>query len=170
MSSVALRGIAGVVILFLGRELSFLFSAAMAAFIGTRLTHLLPPSWPAWADLAFLAVLALLGAVLTLVDKRAGYYVCGFLVGGFVFNEIYAPGLSTIPALPFIVGSVLGSIAIGLLGEWGMIVVSCLIGAYLIYGVLPLFGTAKTLASAGIFIVGALAQVILFQMQKHSDR
>jgi hypothetical protein len=48
--------------------------------------------------------------------------------------------------------------------------VACLIGTYLIYGVLPLVGTAKTLASAGIFVVGALAQVILFQMQKHSDR
>jgi hypothetical protein len=87
-----------------------------------------------------------------------------------VFNEIYAPGLQTIPVLPFIVGSVLGAVVIGLLGEWGMIVISCLIGTYLIYGILPLFGVAKTLASAGIFIVGALAQVILFQMQKHSDR
>lgn len=170
MNIVAIRGVAGVVILFLGRELSFLFSAAMAAFIGIRLTPLLPSSWPAWGDLAFLATLAILGAVFTLVDKKVGYYVSGFLVGGFIFNEIYAPGVLTIPILPFVVGSVLGSVFIGLLGEWAMILVSTLIGTYLIYGVLPLFGIAKTLASAGIFIVGAVAQVILFQMQKHSDR
>jgi len=170
MNIMALRGIAGVVILFLGRELSFLFSAAMAAFLGTRLTQFLPPSWPAWADLAFLAVLAILGALLTLLDERTGYYVCGFLVGGFIFNEIYAPRALTIPILPFVVGSVLGAVIIGLLGEWGMIVVSSLIGTYLIYGVLPLVGIAKTLASAGIFVIGAVAQVILFQMQKQSDR
>ncbi|HEY5731079.1 MAG TPA: hypothetical protein VIS72_13585 [Anaerolineales bacterium] len=170
MNILALRGIAGVAILFLGRELSFLFSAAMAAFLGIRLMPLLPVSWPAWGDNAFLAGIAVLGAVLTIIDKRAGYYVCGFLVGGFIFNELYAPGSLTIPVLPFVVGSVLGAVLIGLLGEWAMIVVSCLIGTYLIYGVLPLFGTAKTLASAGIFIVGALAQVVFFQMQKHADR
>lgn len=170
MNIVAIRGVAGVVILLLGRELSFLFSAAMSVFIGVRLTPLLPASWPAWADLAFLAAIGILGAALTLIDKRSGYYICGFLIGGFVFNEIYAPNVLAIPLLPFFVGSVLGAVAVGLLGEWGMIVVACLIGTYLIYGVLPLSGTAKTLASAGIFIVGALAQVILFQMQKHSDR
>jgi hypothetical protein len=51
-----------------------------------------------------------------------------------------------------------------------MIIVSTLIGTYILYGILPLFGTAKTLVSAGIFIVGALLQVVIFQMQKHSDR
>lgn len=170
MSFITLRTIAGAIILFLGRELSFLFSAAMAAFIGIRLLPFLPASWPSWGDLAFLATVAALGAVLTIIDKRAGYYVCGFLVGGFIFTEIYAPGSLALPILPFIVGSALGAVIIGLLGEWAMIVVACLIGIYLIYGVLPLYGTAKTLASAGIFIVGALAQVVIFQMQKHSDR
>jgi hypothetical protein len=57
-----------------------------------------------------------------------------------------------------------------LLGEWALILVSTFIGTYLIYGTLPLTGIAKTLASAGIFLVGALVQVVLFQMQKHSDR
>jgi hypothetical protein len=165
-----LRGIAGVIALFFGREMSFLFSAAMAALIGIRLTPLLPSSWPAWADLAFLAVLAFLGAVLTLMNKDTGYYVCGFLVGGFVFSEIYAPGSFSIPILPFIIGSVLGAVIVGVFREWAMIIVSCLIGTYLISGVLPLTGTAKILASAGIFIVGALAQITIFQSQKHSQR
>ncbi|HSO11417.1 MAG TPA: hypothetical protein VLT51_03505 [Anaerolineales bacterium] len=170
MNLIALRGVAGAAILFLGRELSFLFAAVMAAFIGIRLIPFLPASWPGWADLAFLVAVAVLGAVLTVIDKRAGYYVCGFLIGGFIFNEIYAPNSLVIPILPFVVGSVLGSVIIGIFGEWAMIIVACLIGTYLIYGVLPLHGTAKTLASAGIFVVGALAQVIIFQMQKHSDQ
>ena len=170
MDLIALRWIAGVVILLLGRELSFLFSAAMAAFIGARLTHLLPPTLPSWADIAFLAGMAVLGAALTLANRDTGYYVSGFLVGGFVFNEYFAPGASTLPVLPFVVGSVLGAIIVGLLKEWALIVVACLIGTYLIYGVLPLFGTARILASGAIFIIGALAQVTMYQMQKHSDR
>jgi uncharacterized membrane protein YjgN (DUF898 family) len=170
MNVLAIRGAMGVIILLLGRDLSFLFSAAMAAFLGMRLTFLLPPFLPAWADTALILSLAILGAILTVINKDTGFYVCGFLIGGFAFSEYFAPGASTLPLLPFIVGSVLGAVIIGLLGEWAMIVVACLIGSYLIYGVLPLQGTARTLAIAGIFVVGALVQVILFQMQKHSER
>jgi hypothetical protein len=165
-----LRGIAGAITLFLGREISFLFSAAMAVFLGIRLTPFLPSSWPAWTDLAFLAVLAVLGAVLTLINKETGYYVCGFLVGGFACNEYFAPGSLAIPILPFIIGSVLGAVILGVLGEWAMILVSCVIGVYLLYDVLPFYGIAKILASAGIFIVGALVQVTIFQSQKHVAR
>jgi len=169
MSLSFIRGAAGIMILFLGRELSFLFSAAMAAFLGYRLTPLLPSAWPAWSDTAFVIALAVAGAILTLIDKGAGYYVCGFLIGGFIFSEIYAPNSLIIPILPFIVGSVLGAVIIGLFTDWAMIIVSTFIGTYIIYGTLPMVGTARTLASAGIFIIGALAQVVLFQMQKHSD-
>jgi len=165
-----LRGLIGGIALFLGRELSFLFSAAMAALIGLRFTPFLPATWPAWAEIAFIIAFAVLGAVLTLINKQNGYYVCGFLVGGFVASEYFAPGILVIPILPFILGSVIGAVVLGVFGEWAMIIVSCLIGVYLIYGVLPLYGTAKTLASAGIFLVGGLVQVIMFQAQKHSER
>ena len=170
MSLSLIRGIAGAMILFLGRELSFLFSAAMAAFLGARLTPLLPSTWPSWSATAFVITLAVLAAILTAMNESAGFYVSGFLIGGYAFTEYFAPNSLSIPLLPFIVGSVLGAVIIGLLTDWSMIIVSTFIGTYLIYGILPWFGTARTLASAGIFIVGALAQVVIFQMQKHSDR
>ncbi|HAV76556.1 MAG TPA: hypothetical protein DCX53_04290, partial [Anaerolineae bacterium] len=135
MSLFIVRATAGALILFLGRELNFLFAAAMAAFIGLRLIPLLPTSWPSWSDYAFIAALGIAAAILTIRDRKVGYYVTGFLVGGYLFNEIYAPGSLFIPILPFIVGSVLGAVIIGMLGEWGMIIISTFIGTYLIYGV-----------------------------------
>ena len=170
MSLSLIRGAAGVMILFLGRELSFLFSAAMAAFLGFRLTPLLPASWPSWSGTAFVVTIAVVAAILTIINESAGFYVSGFLIGGYVLTEYFAPNSLSIPLLPFIVGSVLGAVIIGLFTDWAMIIVSTFIGTYLIYGVLPLVGTARTLVSAGIFIVGALAQVVIFQMQKHSNR
>jgi len=169
MSLSFIRGAAGVMILFLGRELSFLFSGAMAAFLGFRLTPLLPAAWPSWSDTAFVLALAVVAAILTIINEGAGYYVCGFLIGGYILSEIYAPNSLIIPILPFIVGSVLGAVLIGIFTDWAMIIVSTFIGTYIIYGALPMIGTARTLTSAGIFIVGALAQVVLFQMQKHSN-
>ena len=170
MSPTLIRGAAGVMILFLGRELSFLFSAAMAGFLGFRLTPFLPSSWPAWSDTAFIVTIAIIAAILTVLNKDAGFYVSGFLIGGYALTEFYAPNSLAIPLLPFIIGSVLGAIIIGVFTDWAMIIVSTFIGTYLLYDILPWVGTAKILASAGIFIVGGLAQVIIFQMQKHSDR
>ncbi|HKI52912.1 MAG TPA: hypothetical protein VJ987_02215, partial [Anaerolineales bacterium] len=133
MSLSLIRGIAGAMILFLGRELSFLFSAAMAAFLGARLTPLLPSTWPSWSATAFVITLAVLAAILTAINESAGFYVSGFLIGGYAFTEYFAPNSLSIPLLPFIVGSVLGAVIIGLLTDWAMIIVSTFIGTYLIY-------------------------------------
>src|SRR5690242_12325960 len=100
----------------------------MAAFIGLRLTPLLPPQWPAWTDYAFMAVLAIVAAALTLMNERFGYFLSGFLAGGYVLVEYYQPGVLTLPLLPFMVGGVIGGLIIGIFTEWALLVVSCLIG------------------------------------------
>jgi hypothetical protein len=57
-----IKGVIAGILLFLGRELNFLFAAAMAGLIGLRLTPLLPPQWPGWTDYAFTAALALIAS------------------------------------------------------------------------------------------------------------
>lgn len=161
--------VAGFAVLFLGHELSYVFSGIMAGYLGLRLTHLLPPTAPAWADLTFIAVLVVIAAGATMINKNVGFYITGSLAGGFLASEYFSPFTLTIPIIPFIIGAVLVSLFIGLLKDWGVIIVSCIVGTYLLYGVIPLVGTARTLASAGVFALGGVAQVILFQMQKHSE-
>ena len=166
---ITVQWIAGFAVLLFGHELSYVFSGIMAGYLGLRLTHLLPPTAPAWADLALIAVLAVIAASLTMINKDVGFYITGSLAGGFLASSYFAPNTLTIPLIPFIIGAVLVSLFIGLLKGWGVIIVSCAVGTYLLYGVIPLFGTARTLASAGAFIVGGVVQVVLFQMQKHSE-
>jgi hypothetical protein len=43
--------------------------------------------------------------------------------------------------------------------------VSCLVGAYFVTGMFTLSPTAEILIGSGLFIVGALTQVVLRQMQ-----
>jgi hypothetical protein len=162
-----IRGVIAGILLFLGRELNFLFAAAMAALIGLRLTPLLPPQWPAWTDYAFMGVLAILAAAIPLLNERVGYFLSGFLAGGYCLIEYYEPGILTFPLLPFIVGAVFGSLIIGIFTEWALIVVSCLIGAYYVTNLFTLSPTAELLVGSGLFIIGALTQVILMRMQKN---
>jgi hypothetical protein len=160
------RGIVGAIILFLGRELNFIFAAGMAALISFRLVPKLPAVWPSWADTIFIVAMAILAAALVLINERAGYFISGFLAGGFVLTEYYAPGVLTIPLLPFIVGGVLGSIILGVFTEWALIVVSSVIGAIYLTGMFLLGETARTLLTAGLVIIGALVQVLIMRAQK----
>lgn len=161
------RGIIAGILLFLGRELNFLFAAAMAAFIGLRLTPLLPAQWPAWSDYAFMGLLAILAAAIALSNERVGYFLSGFLAGGYFLIEYYEPGVLTVPLIPFIVGGVIGGLIIGIFTEWALLVVSCLMGAYYVMNLFTLSPIAEILVGSGLFIIGALTQVILMRMQKN---
>lgn len=167
---IILRGVIGAVLLFLGRELNFLFAAAMAILWGFRVAPRLPDSWPSWGLWAFVITLALVAAIIALVNERVGYFLSGFLAGSFFLVEYYVPGASTVPVLPFIIGGVLGSLVLGLLTEWAMILVSSAIGAAYILNLFRLDPTAEILVGSGLFIVGALTQVIIMQTQKHAER
>jgi hypothetical protein len=160
----------GAVLLFLGRELNFLFAGAMAALIAIELTPLLPPEWSAWSDTAFILGLGILAGAVPAMNERAGYFLSGFLAGGYYLSEYYVPGVLFLSLLPFVVGGVIGSIIMGIFTEWALMVVSCLVGALYVTDLFRLSPTARTLIQAGLFIIGALTQVILMRMQKQSDR
>jgi hypothetical protein len=162
-----IKGVIAGILLFLGRELNFLFAAAMAGLIGLRLTPLLPPQWPGWTDYAFIGALALIAAAITLINERVGYFLSGLLAGGYFLVEYYEPGVLTFPLLPFIVGAMIGSIIIGIFTEWALMIVSSLIGAYYVTNLFTLSPTAEILVGSGLFIIGALTQVILMRMQKN---
>lgn len=155
------RAVIGAVILFLGRELNFLFAAAMAGLIAFRLTPLLPTQWPGWYDYIFIGVLAIIAAVIPIRNERVGYFVSGFLAGSYFFIDSYAPGVLTVPLVPFLAGGIFGSVIMGIFTEWALIVVSCLFGAYYISNLFILSRTAKILVTSGLFIIGAITQVVM---------
>lgn len=162
-----LRGVIAGILLFLGREVNFLFAGATAAFIGLRMTPLLPPQWPWWSDYALMAVLAIVAAGITLASERTGYFLAGFLAGGYFLMEFYEPNVLTFPLVPFIVGGIFGALIIGLFKDWALVLVTCLIGAYYVTNLFTLSPTAHILVASGLFIIGALTQLILLRMQNN---
>jgi len=160
-----LRGVIGGIILFLGRELNFLFAAGMAALVALRLTPKLPAGLPGWADYAFVIAMAIIAAVMVLTNERGGYFLSGFLAGGYVLMEYFQPGVLTFPFIPFLVGSVIGGAIIGFFTEWALIVVSSLIGAIYSTSLFRMSQTAHILVAGGLFVVGALTQVLIMRSQ-----
>jgi len=164
------RGIFGAILLFLGRELNFVFAGGFAVLFAFRVLPLLPDSWPAWADTAFIISMGLIAAAIALINTRLGYYVSGFLGGGFFLVEYFAPGGSNIPLIPFFVGSVIGAFIMGFFGEWALMIISSVVGAFFIVDLFTLRPEVEMLISGGLFMVGALVQVLLWRVQRYADR
>jgi len=164
------RGIFGAILLFLGRELNFVFAGGFAVLFAFRVLPLLPASWPAWADTAFIISMGLIAAAIALINTRLGYYVSGFLGGGFFLVEYFAPGGSNIPLIPFFVGSVIGAFIMGFFGEWALMIISSVVGAFFIVDLFTLRPEVEMLISGGLFMVGALVQVLLWRVQRYADR
>ena len=164
-----IRAVIGGILLFLGRELNFLFAGAMAAMLAVRLTPLLPPQWPSWSDLAFIIGVGVLAALAVLINERLGYFISGFLAGGLLLVEYYAPVDLTVPLLPFLVGGIIGALVLGIFTEWALILLSAALGASYILNLFVLDPMLEILIGAGLFIVGALTQVIIMQSQKQGE-
>lgn len=161
-----IRGIIGGIVLFLGRELNFLFAGAMAFLVAVRLTPMLPSQWPDWTEWAFMIGLGILAASLTFVDDRGGYIISGFLAGGYVAAEYYTPNMLVIPVMPFILGGIVGALILGIFTEWALIVLSSLIGGYYLTTMFRLAQTPRVLITAGLIIIGAVVQAIIMRQQK----
>jgi len=84
--------------------------------------------------------------------------------------EYYSPATLTVPLLPFIVGGVIGALIVGVFTDWALILVTAAIGAAYLLNMFVLAPTLEILIGAGLFIVGALTQVIIMQSQKHAER
>ena len=170
MNVTIVRGVIGAILLFLGRELNFVFAGGIAALFAFRVLPLLPASWPAWSDTVFIIAMAVIAAAIPMTNEKLGYYVSGFLGGGYFLVEYFAPGGSNIPLIPFFVGSVIGAFIMGLFTEWAMMVISSVAGDYFISDLFTLRRDVEIMISGGLFMVGALVQVILWRMQRYADR
>jgi hypothetical protein len=164
---ILVRGAIGGILIFLGRELNFLFAGGFAAMIALRVVPLLPSSWPAWGDMAFVVVIALIAAAIPALNERTGYVLSGFLAGGFFLADYYVPGFISIPILPFLVGGAVGGIIMGVLTEWALMIVSSLVGSIYVMDLFTFSRTMELVLTGGLFFAGALTQVITWRMQKY---
>jgi hypothetical protein len=163
-----IRGVLGIIFLFFGRDVNFLFAGGMASLIAYRVSPLLPPAWPTWEVYAFILGLGVLAAITPFINERFGYVVSGALGGGFFLSEYFAPGVAALPLLPFLVGAGIGGVVMGLFTEWALMIVSSVVGAFFVSDFFTTLGLElKIMITGGLFLAGGLTQVIMRRMQKN---
>lgn len=163
---VTIRAVLGGIVLFLGLDLNFLFAGGMATLLALRIAPVLPAGWPAWAPTAFIVTLAVIAMAIPFIHERTGYVVTGIITGGYFLSEYFAPGGFGLPLLPFIVGAGIGGAILGVFKEWALMLVTSLVGVYYFMDLFNFNRMTEMLVSGGLFLAGALTQVILRRMQQ----
>jgi hypothetical protein len=127
----------GAVLLTLGRKLFWLFVAGVGFAVGMFVTPLLLPDSPQGVTLAVAVALAVLGAVLAITLQKIAIGLVGFIAGGLIalwLLGLLALDLGAMQWLVFIGGGILGALLLATLFDWGLILLSSLVGANLLVG------------------------------------
>jgi hypothetical protein len=161
----------GVLLLFLGRKIFWLFAGAVAfifalTFIPKYATLQQPTLF--YIAVAIGVIAATAGVFLQKIVLRGA----GFIAGGYVLFglwENFLPSQSLPWWLPFVIGGVLGALLLSFLFDWAMIILSSLTGAFLIVLALALEKNVQLVLLIALAILGIVVQVKSKVGQHQSD-
>jgi hypothetical protein len=117
-------------------------------------------------QLSIAIVLGFIGALLALFLQKVAIAVAGFLAGGKLAMALVASFLAEgarYPGITFIVGGIIGAILLLALFDWALIVMSSLVGAYLIGQTIVLPATGATILFVVLVAIGIAVQAAAFR-------
>jgi hypothetical protein len=175
MPAKAIAVIAGLLLLFFGRKLYWLFVGIIGFYAGLAITarYYHPDS-----DLILLAValgVGLIGLLLAIFLQRAAIAVAGFFSGAYLTLALLDRLAMSSPShdwILYLLGGIFGAILAGLLFDWALIVLSSLSGAVLMVHALPVSKEPALLLLALLLAIGILvqAQMMRRRSRRHQGR
>ena len=156
----------GAVVLFFGRKIFWLCVAAVGFAAGMEVApHLMHEPTPV-LQLSIALVFGFLGALLAIFLQKIAIAIAGFLAGGKLAMALvaaFAAEGARYPGIAFIIGGIIGMILLLSLFDWALIVMSSVVGAYLICQTIVLPQAGATILFVGLAVVGILVQASAFR-------
>ena len=160
----------GLIVLILGRKLFWLFIGAVGFIAGLYIAKHASYGEPSWVMLLIGLVFGIAGAILAVYLQRIAVILSGFFAGGYLMlSLVYSVEwhMDIVPWLFFLIGGILGAVAVSAFFDWALIILSSLTGATMIVNALPLTPFASLLALAVLIFVGFSVQAVLM-LKDHS--
>lgn len=173
------KGVFGGLMLFLGRDMDWLFSLGLGLLVGLKMTPLLEAGSPPWMLYLLIAAVCAISVLPYLVYPESSYVVTGFLFGGFLLSEyaddllraFFGTGLSGSPWMIFLVGALVGAFLLALTKQAGIIFATALSGGLLVSDIFISYTpTARYLIAGGLFLAGMIIQAIILQFDRAEAR
>jgi hypothetical protein len=150
----------GGAILLFGRVLYWLFVGVVAYFLGFQLATNFLPGEPGLITL--IAIIAgIIGIALAVVARYMAVGLTGFIVGGFLFNQVTVAfdfSAGDYAWLIFVAGGVFGVMLVGFLSDWALILLSAFAGALLVLNELPVQESLIFWVYLGLVLLGIIVQ------------
>jgi hypothetical protein len=151
----------GVAVLLFGRRLFWLLVAAVGFAAGVELAPWLVHEPSPLLVITAALVLGFVGALLAFFLQKIAIAVVGFVAGGRLAVAIVAAFVVQHEgsfALTFLIGGVIGALLFLLLFDWALIVLSSMVGAYMITNAITLPQVGATILFLVLTIVGVIVQ------------
>ena len=158
----ALRLLAGFLLLVLCRRLFWLFVGLVGFAVGLSLTPTLFPGASEAVTLILALILAVIGAILAVFLQRIAIAVAGLFAGAFLGSTLASAVVGDSTAIFWvgvIAGGILGAILLSTLFDWGLIALSSLVGATMVVESLNLSPEASLTLTIVLFLVGLAFQM-----------
>ena len=156
----------GAIVLFFGRNLFWLCIAAVGFAAGAEVAPHLVHEPSTILQLSVALVFGFIGALLALFLQKVAIAIAGFLAGGKLALALVAAFIAAgtrYPGVTFIVGGIIGAILLLALFDWALIVMSAVVGAYLIGHTIVLPQTGATILFVGLAVLGIVVQAAAFR-------
>jgi hypothetical protein len=160
----------GLLLLFLGRQLYWLFVGGIGFVVAVDLVTRLSLPWPIWLILLVAAIAGIVGALLAIFLQEVAVGIAGFLAGGYValgFLDILGVQLAMMNWVVAAIVGVIGLILAIALFDWALIILSSLSGASLLTGSFELDQPVALLLFVLATIVGIVVQARAFHRTQH---
>jgi len=152
--------------LFFGRRIFWLCVAAVGFAAGMQVApHLMHEPTPV-LQLSIAIVFGFIGALLALFLQKIAIAVAGFLAGGKLAMALVAAFIAEgarYPGIAFVIGGIIGAILLLALFDWALIVMSSVVGAYLIGQTIVLPQTGATILFIALAAIGIVVQAMAFR-------
>ena len=158
-----ISAILGLLILLLGRKLFWLCVAAAGFAVGVELAPRLVHEPSTVLIVSAALVLGFAGALLALLLQKLAIGVLGFLIGG---RAAVAMGMAFLTEqtvhywVIFTIGGIVGALLLLAVFDWALILLSSMLGAYLIGNAITLPYTGASILFVLLVILGVVTQTI----------
>jgi len=162
------RALFGLIILFAGRNIFWLFVGAIGFLVGFDLANIWLADQAAWLGVAVGVAAGLTGAILAVVFERVGFALAGFYAAVYLGIALSAKvGLEGSLPIIILAGGLAGAILAWLLTDWAIILLSALAGATAISSIFALTPIAEYASVLILATIGVVAQRRMLARRQH---
>ena len=168
-----LNFIIGLMLLFFGRKLFWLFVAAVGFVLGFTYGPEILNLEPSLASLIAGIIAGIIGGLLAVFLKKAAIALAGFAGGGYLavtFLKYIQVETELSFWIIYVIGGIIGAVVFLLIFEWALIALSSLIGSSFILQPFTLAAGVEALLFFAVAIVGILAQTGMLHRERRVSR